>query len=77
MFCVLTLSAQSKLSLKSQNLQRVGDQKFSMFIHFGLYSVYGGVYEEFPLNKDIVSRYCHLQEYSVIGTVQLQMNLIN
>lgn len=27
------------------------DQKFSMFIHFGLYSVYGGVYEGKPVTR--------------------------
>ncbi len=27
------------------------DQKFSMFIHFGLYSVYGGVYEGEPVTR--------------------------
>ena len=27
------------------------DQKFSMFIHFGLYSVYGGVYDGKPVTR--------------------------
>lgn len=27
------------------------DQKFSMFIHFGLYSVYGGVYDGKPVER--------------------------
>ncbi|HLW09044.1 MAG TPA: alpha-L-fucosidase [Fermentimonas sp.] len=27
------------------------DQKYSMFIHFGLYSVYGGVYEGEPVRR--------------------------
>ena len=27
------------------------DQKFSMFIHFGLYSVYGGVYDGEPVRR--------------------------
>src|SRR5690554_3920407 len=42
-FVVTTLTAQEKPS------QQWLDQKFSMFIHFGLYSVYGGVYEGEPV----------------------------
>lgn len=41
----LFLSAQQKPS------QQWLDQKFSMFIHFGLYSVYGGVYEGKPVTR--------------------------
>jgi Alpha-L-fucosidase len=45
-WCFFTaLSAQDKPS------QRWLDQKFSMFIHFGLYSVYGGVYEGKPVTR--------------------------
>lgn len=40
-----TLSAQEKPS------QQWLDQKFSMFIHFGLYSLYGGVYEGEPVKR--------------------------
>ena len=40
-----TLSAQKKPS------QQWLDQKFSMFIHFGLYSVYGGVYDGKPVER--------------------------
>src|SRR5690554_2487213 len=43
--CVVMLSAQEKPS------SRWVDQKFSMFIHFGLYSVYGGVYEGEPVTR--------------------------
>lgn len=43
--CVVTLAAQEKPS------PRWVDQKFSMFIHFGLYSVYGGVYEGEPVTR--------------------------
>ena len=51
-FCVLTLSAQSKLSPKvTKPSKEWVDQKFSMFIHFGLYSVYGGVYEGVPVKQ--------------------------
>lgn len=32
-------------------LQQWLDQKFSMFIHFGLYSVYGGVYDGKPVTR--------------------------
>ncbi len=42
---VTTLSAQEK------PVQKWLDQKFSMFIHFGLYSVYGGVYEGKPVTR--------------------------
>ncbi|MEA4916848.1 alpha-L-fucosidase [Proteiniphilum sp.] len=41
--CAALLSAQQKPS------QEWLDRKFSMFIHFGLYSVYGGVYEGEPV----------------------------
>lgn len=41
----LLLSAQQKPS------QLWLDQKFSMFIHFGLYSAYGGVYEGKPVTR--------------------------
>ncbi len=40
-----TLAAQEKPS------QQWLDRKFSMFIHFGLYSVYGGVYEGKPVTR--------------------------
>ena len=42
---VTALSAQEKPS------QPWLDQKFSMFIHFGLYSVYGGVYQGEPIRR--------------------------
>ncbi|MDD4776677.1 MAG: alpha-L-fucosidase [Fermentimonas sp.] len=47
---VFPLSAQVKYN--TQNLKPSKewiDQKFSMFIHFGLYSVYGGVYQGNPV----------------------------
>ncbi|NLK16509.1 MAG: hypothetical protein GX311_08950 [Bacteroidales bacterium] len=45
-FCfTLLASAQQKPS------QQWLDQKFSMFIHFGLYSAYGGVYEGKPVER--------------------------
>ena len=43
--CAALLSAQQKPS------QEWLDRKFSMFIHFGLYSVYGGVYEGEPVKR--------------------------
>ncbi|SEA17567.1 alpha-L-fucosidase [Porphyromonadaceae bacterium KH3R12] len=43
--CAVLLSAQEKPS------QEWLDRKFSMFIHFGLYSVYGGVYEGEPVTR--------------------------
>ena len=43
--CAVLLSAQEKPS------QQWLDRKFSMFIHFGLYSVYGGVYEGEPVRR--------------------------
>lgn len=45
----LILSSQLKAIVKPS--QEWIDQKFSMFIHFGLYSVYGGVYEGEPVVK--------------------------
>lgn len=43
--CAFLLPAQQKPS------QQWLDRKFSMFIHFGLYSVYGGVYEGEPVKR--------------------------
>lgn len=45
MFITCLASAQQKPS------QQWLDQKFSMFIHFGLYSVYGGVYNGEPVRR--------------------------
>lgn len=45
----LSFSLLSSAQLKPS--QRWIDQKFSMFIHFGLYSVYGGVYEGKPVER--------------------------
>ena len=44
------LSAQTTNSGVKPSKEWV-DQKFSMFIHFGLYSVYGGVYEGEPVKR--------------------------
>lgn len=43
--CAILLSAQEKPSQEWLN------RKFSMFIHFGIYSVYGGVYEGEPVRR--------------------------
>lgn len=45
LLCAMFVSAQQKPSKKWL------DQKFSMFIHFGLYSVYGGVYNGKPVER--------------------------
>lgn len=49
LFCLsiftLTVKAKTVTTPKIKPSQEWIDQKFSMFIHFGLYSVYGGVYE--------------------------------
>ncbi len=45
LLCAVFVSAQQKPS------QKWLDQKFSMFIHFGLYSVYGGVYNGKPVER--------------------------
>ena len=45
LFIVSISSAQDKPT------QQWLDQKFSMFIHFGLYSVYGGVYDGEPVKR--------------------------
>ena len=50
--CVTALSAQSKPSQQqSKPSQQWLDQKYSMFIHFGLYSAYGGMYEGRPVTS--------------------------
>ena len=36
-------------SAQNKPTQEWLDQKFSMFIHFGLYSEYGGVYQDEPV----------------------------
>ncbi len=45
LLCGMLATAQQKPS------QQWLDQKFSMFIHFGLYSVYGGVYDGKPVER--------------------------
>lgn len=45
LLCAMFISAKQKPS------QKWLDQKFSMFIHFGLYSVYGGVYNGKPVER--------------------------
>ena len=45
------LFAASLVNAQQKPSQRWIDQKFSMFIHFGLYSVYGGVYNEEPVRR--------------------------
>lgn len=39
------------ISAQTKPTQQWLDQKFSMFIHFGLYSAYGGVYEGKPIER--------------------------
>ncbi len=45
------LLLSSKLMATIKPSQEWIDQKYSMFIHFGLYSVYGGVYENKPVRR--------------------------
>ncbi|HBQ56824.1 MAG TPA: hypothetical protein DD786_06700, partial [Porphyromonadaceae bacterium] len=45
------LFAASLVNAQQKPSQRWIDQKFSMFIHFGLYSVYGGVYNGEPVRR--------------------------
>lgn len=47
---LLDLSSQDKFSQVKPSQEWL-DRKFSMFIHFGLYSVYGGVYEGKPVTR--------------------------
>ena len=48
--CVLPLTAKVKHDTQIIKPSKEWiEQKFSMFIHFGLYSVYGGVYEDNPV----------------------------
>ena len=46
---LLLVSSTLLLSAQQKPSQQWLDRKFSMFIHFGLYSVYGGVYEGKPV----------------------------
>ncbi|HTN69135.1 MAG TPA: alpha-L-fucosidase, partial [Dysgonamonadaceae bacterium] len=50
-FLFLLLSIFAISSAQNKPTQEWVDQKFSMFIHFGLYSVYGGVYEGEPVKR--------------------------
>ena len=45
------LFAASLVNAQQKPSQQWIDQKFSMFIHFGLYSVYGGVYNGEPVRR--------------------------
>ncbi|MGV8962022.1 MAG: alpha-L-fucosidase [Candidatus Saccharimonadaceae bacterium] len=47
----LLLSFVAISSAQTKPTQKWLDQKFSMFIHFGLYSEYGGVYEGEPVKR--------------------------
>lgn len=48
---VLIFFASTLLQAQQKPSQQWLDQKFSMFIHFGLYSVYGGVYNSEPVRR--------------------------
>jgi len=48
---VLLLCAVRILSAQQKPSQKWLDQKFSIFIHFGLYSYYGGVYDGKPVTR--------------------------
>ena len=48
---IVLLSIFAITSAQNKPTQKWVDQKFSMFIHFGLYSVYGGVYEGKPVER--------------------------
>ena len=50
-FLLFSLSVVVAFSTFAKPSPRWVDQKFSMFIHFGLYSVYGGVYEGKPVTR--------------------------
>lgn len=50
LFCICAFFvATTSISAQQKPSQKWLDQKFSMFIHFGLYSVYGGVYDGKPV----------------------------
>ena len=49
LFVLLFIFAIS--SAQNKPTQKWLDQKFSMFIHFGLYSEYGGVYQGEPVKR--------------------------
>lgn len=50
-FVVLALLIANFSYAQQKPQQRWLDQKYSMFIHFGLYSVYGGVYDGEPVKR--------------------------
>lgn len=50
-FIFFLLSLSLLLNAQQKPSQQWLDQKFSMFIHFGLYSVYGGVYDDKPVER--------------------------
>lgn len=50
--CVL-LSCNAKAQINSTSFQQWKDLKYSMFIHFGIYSQLGGVWEGKPISKGL------------------------
>lgn len=48
---ILLIAFSTFASAQLKPSQKWLDQKYSMFIHFGLYSEYGGVYEGKPINR--------------------------
>lgn len=50
-YLLISLLIATSFAIFAKPSPRWVDQKFSMFIHFGLYSVYGGVYEGVPVTR--------------------------
>ena len=70
LFATILANAQQKPS------QQWLDQKYSMFIHFGLYSVYGGVYNGQPVRRGYSEQIQSHGGYSVTGMQIPPGNLI-
>ena len=51
LFCLLLASAGMQAGHDTQSFRQWQDNKFSMFIHFGLYSKLGGVWKEKPVTQ--------------------------
>jgi hypothetical protein len=62
LFATILANAQQKPS------QQWLDQKYSMFIHFGLYSVYGGVYNGQPVRRVLK---CSISIYYLVLTFDI------
>ena len=64
--CLIVLGMHAQISQEAYKTWH--QNKYSMFIHFGLYSELGGVWEGKPSHADTVNKSSHLPEFSATGT---------